>query len=167
MPNIVSLEVMCAKDHMDVHLTFSHPFEGIVSSKNQHSDPRCIYVPPSSGKTFFSFRISYSRCGTKPDLNGQFYENTVSWICYYKLLLLSYMFLFMISIKFFTSCSSFSPYALPIFISIPFHFFIINLQISFFHFATLYESQCCFFILIIFYNVDYSLFYTHKGCNSI
>ncbi|KAG5684767.1 hypothetical protein PVAND_013980 [Polypedilum vanderplanki] len=77
MPNIVSLEVMCAKDHMDVHLTFSHPFEGIVSSKGQHSDPRCIYVPPSSGKTFFSFRIAYSRCGTKPDLNGQFYENTV------------------------------------------------------------------------------------------
>lgn len=33
MPNIVSLEVMCGKDHMDVHLTFSHPFEGIVSSK--------------------------------------------------------------------------------------------------------------------------------------
>jgi hypothetical protein len=33
MPNIVALEVMCAKDHMDVHMTFSHPFEGIVSSK--------------------------------------------------------------------------------------------------------------------------------------
>ncbi|XP_030078963.1 uncharacterized protein LOC111596707 [Drosophila hydei] len=77
MPNIVSLEVMCGKDHMDVHLTFSNPFEGIVSSKGQHSDPRCVYVPPSTGKTFFSFRISYSRCGTKPDLNGQFYENTV------------------------------------------------------------------------------------------
>ncbi|CAO1380493.1 unnamed protein product, partial [Diamesa serratosioi] len=77
MPNIVSLEVMCAKDHMDVHLTFSHPFEGIVSSKGQHSDPRCVYVPPSTGKTFFSFRIAYARCGTKPDLNGQFYENTV------------------------------------------------------------------------------------------
>jgi len=46
----------------------------------QHSDPRCVYVPPSTGKTFFSFRISYSRCGTKPDLNGQFYENTVSAI---------------------------------------------------------------------------------------
>lgn len=89
---------MCAKDHMDVHMTFSVPFEGIVSSKGnkiklfietknnknvrlhisgQHSDPRCIYVPPSTGKTFFSFRIAYSRCGTKPDLNGQFYENTV------------------------------------------------------------------------------------------
>lgn len=77
MPNIVSLEVMCGKDHMDVHLSFSAPFEGIVSSKGQHSDPRCIYVPPSTGKTFFSFRISYQRCGTKPDLNGQFYENTV------------------------------------------------------------------------------------------
>lgn len=41
MPNIVSLEVMCGKDHMDVHLTFSHPFEGIVSSKGEcqnHTD---------------------------------------------------------------------------------------------------------------------------------
>lgn len=33
MPVINSLEVMCGKDHMDVHLSFSHPFEGIVSSK--------------------------------------------------------------------------------------------------------------------------------------
>jgi len=77
MPSIQSLEVMCGKDHMDVHLTFSQPFEGIVSSKGQHGDPRCVYVPPSTGQTFFSFRIAYSRCGTKPDLHGQFYENTV------------------------------------------------------------------------------------------
>ncbi|XP_037025814.1 uncharacterized protein LOC119067132 isoform X2 [Bradysia coprophila] len=77
MPTISSLEVMCGKDHMDVHLSFSQPFEGIVSSKGQHSDPRCVYVPPSTGKTFFSFRIAYARCGTKPDLHGQFYENTV------------------------------------------------------------------------------------------
>jgi len=103
MPNIVSLEVMCAKDHMDVHLTFSHPFEGIVSSKNQHSDPRCIYVPPSSGKTFFSFRISYSRCGTKPDLNGQFYENTVSWTSA-SINFISYLFIIS-SIKFFSPLS--------------------------------------------------------------
>lgn len=40
MPSIQSLEVMCGKDHMDVHLTFSQPFEGIVSSKGQHGDPR-------------------------------------------------------------------------------------------------------------------------------
>ncbi|CAH1994186.1 unnamed protein product [Acanthoscelides obtectus] len=77
MPSIQSLEVMCGKDHMDVHLTFSQPFEGIVSSKGQHGDPRCVYVPPSTGQTFFSFRIAYTRCGTKPDLHGQFYENTV------------------------------------------------------------------------------------------
>ncbi|XP_063244230.1 cuticlin-1 [Bacillus rossius redtenbacheri] len=77
MPAIQSLEVMCGKDHMDVHLSFTHPFEGIVSSKGQHADPRCTYVPPSTGRTFFSFRIAYARCGTKPDLHGQFYENTV------------------------------------------------------------------------------------------
>ncbi|KAG5881643.1 hypothetical protein JTB14_037807 [Gonioctena quinquepunctata] len=77
MPSIQSLEVMCGKDHMDVHLTFSQPFEGIVSSKGQHGDPRCVYVPPSSKQTLFSFRIAYARCGTKPDLHGQYYENTV------------------------------------------------------------------------------------------
>ncbi|XP_049809733.1 uncharacterized protein LOC126252830 [Schistocerca nitens] len=77
MPAIQSLEVMCGKDHMDVHLSFTQPFEGIVSSKGQYADPRCVYVPPSTGKTFFSFRIAYERCGTKPDLHGQFYENTV------------------------------------------------------------------------------------------
>ncbi|GFG30884.1 hypothetical protein Cfor_07449, partial [Coptotermes formosanus] len=77
MPAIQSLEVMCGKDHMDVHLSFTHPFEGIVSSKGQYADPRCVYVPPSTGKTFFAFRIAYARCGTKPDLHGQFYENTV------------------------------------------------------------------------------------------
>ncbi|CAB0035846.1 unnamed protein product [Trichogramma brassicae] len=77
MPAIQSLEVMCGKDHMDVHLSFSQPFEGIVSSKGQHSDPRCVYVPPSTGQTFFTFRIAYARCGTKPDMHGQFYENTV------------------------------------------------------------------------------------------
>ncbi|XP_033214690.1 uncharacterized protein LOC117171459 [Belonocnema kinseyi] len=77
MPAIQSLEVMCGKDHMDVHLSFSQPFEGIVSSKGQHADPRCVYVPPSTGQNFFSFRIAYARCGTKPDMHGQFYENTV------------------------------------------------------------------------------------------
>ncbi|KAL0274742.1 UNVERIFIED_CONTAM: hypothetical protein PYX00_002795 [Menopon gallinae] len=77
MTQIQSLEVMCGKDHMDVHLSFTHPFEGIVFSKGQYGDPRCVYVAPSTGRTFFSFRIAYARCGTKPDLHGQFYENTV------------------------------------------------------------------------------------------
>lgn len=40
-------------------------------------------MPPSSGKTFYAFRIAYARCGTKPDLNGQFYENTVRiYVCF-------------------------------------------------------------------------------------
>lgn len=60
---------------LDFRLT--RPFANYVLG--QHSDPRCIYVPPSTGKTFHSFRIAYSRCGTKPDLNGQFYENTVNF----------------------------------------------------------------------------------------
>ncbi|KAK3911596.1 Cuticlin-6 [Frankliniella fusca] len=77
MPAIQALEVMCGKDHMDVHLTFTQPFDGLVSSKGQYGDPRCVYVPPSTGKASFSFRIAYSHCGTKPDLHGQFYENTV------------------------------------------------------------------------------------------
>lgn len=77
MTQIQSLEVMCGKDHMDVHLSFTQPFEGIVFSKGQYGDPRCVYVHPSTGRTFFSFRIAYARCGTKPDLHGQFYENTV------------------------------------------------------------------------------------------
>lgn len=55
----------------------------LCACTGQHSDPRCVYVPPSTGKTFFAFRIAYARCGTKPDLNGQFYENTVSFIYMY------------------------------------------------------------------------------------
>lgn len=42
MPNIVSLEVMCAKDHMDVHMTFSSSFEGIVSSKGEFIHTKCV-----------------------------------------------------------------------------------------------------------------------------
>lgn len=38
MPAIQSLEVMCGKDHMDVHLQFTQPFEGIVSSKGKYQN---------------------------------------------------------------------------------------------------------------------------------
>lgn len=31
--SIIHILVMCGKDHMDVHLSFSAPFDGIVSSK--------------------------------------------------------------------------------------------------------------------------------------
>ncbi|XP_065349715.1 cuticlin-4 [Cloeon dipterum] len=85
MVAIQSLEVMCGKEHMDVHLKFTGPFDGLVFSKGQYGDPRCVYVAPRGGgsgsadhsRTHFTFRIAYRRCGTKPDLHGQFYENTV------------------------------------------------------------------------------------------
>lgn len=38
MPTINSLEVMCGKDHMDVHMSFTSPFEGIVSSKGEFAN---------------------------------------------------------------------------------------------------------------------------------
>lgn len=53
MPNIVSLEVMCGKDHMDVHLKFSHAFDGIVSSKG-----KCVILIPS----FFTGAVNYTSC---------------------------------------------------------------------------------------------------------
>ncbi|XP_046397321.1 uncharacterized protein LOC124164164 isoform X2 [Ischnura elegans] len=169
MPSIRSLDVMCGKEHMDVRIAFSHPFSGIVFSKGQYGDPRCVYVAPlgrgggagaarpglslhpgagfrtgrkaqdeslrpgvvvaeerhrlrgsrsgwtpgedagdkepllearsqgaaedrlglgveegrgvgglgDDGGRVFRFRIAYSRCGTRPDHRGQFYENTV------------------------------------------------------------------------------------------
>ena len=103
LPTVNSFDVMCGKDHMDIQIRFTGPFNGIVTSKGMSvtdcdyfrckrnkllhqpfmffvghaSDPNCIYVQPLSGKSFYSFRIPYARCGTKPDLHGQFYENTV------------------------------------------------------------------------------------------
>ncbi|KAG8234303.1 hypothetical protein J437_LFUL014465 [Ladona fulva] len=103
MPSIRSLDVMCGKEHMDVRIAFTHPFSGIVFSKGQYGDPRCVYVAPlgrgggagtarpglslhpegrgsgygDEGGKVFRFRIAYSRCGTRPDHRGQFYENTV------------------------------------------------------------------------------------------
>lgn len=66
----IMLSVLQIKPITNVHICKYH-------ISGQHSDPRCVYVPPSTGKNFFSFRIAYGRCGTKPDLHGQFYENTV------------------------------------------------------------------------------------------
>lgn len=115
LPTVSTFDVMCGKDHMDIQIRFTGPFNGIVSSKGacyhktgnncsvsfekemmrfakNHciskfmnfvvfvghiNDPNCLYVPPLSGKSFYTIRVPYARCGTKPDLHGQFYENTV------------------------------------------------------------------------------------------
>lgn len=51
--------------------------QGLVSSKGQFGIPDCSYVMPHSGGMHFEFQIYYDKCGTKPDMGGKFYENTI------------------------------------------------------------------------------------------
>ena len=37
----------------------------------------CIYVKPQTGSSQYKFDIMYDSCGSKPDLNGRFYENNI------------------------------------------------------------------------------------------
>ena len=37
----------------------------------------CIYVKPQTGQSSYKFDIMYDQCGSKPDLNGRFYENNI------------------------------------------------------------------------------------------
>ncbi|XP_037076246.1 uncharacterized protein LOC119097303 [Pollicipes pollicipes] len=60
MPEISNLEVM-----------------GLVFSKGQFNSQNCVYVKPYTGLGAYTFDIYYNKCGTKPDLNGKFYENTI------------------------------------------------------------------------------------------
>lgn len=77
MPQIEDLEVMCGKSYMRVRVKFTRPFQGLVFSKGQYGNGDCVYVRPDSGRQDYSFDIDYKACGTKPDLNGRFYENTI------------------------------------------------------------------------------------------
>ena len=49
----------------------------MVFSKGQYGQRNCIYVEPRSNQREFEFKIYYSKCGTKPDMGGRFYENTI------------------------------------------------------------------------------------------
>lgn len=77
MANIKSLEVMCGKTYMEVQISFDRPFNGIIFSKGAVDQYNCIYVKPQTGSTSYSFNIMYDQCGTKPDMNGKFYENNI------------------------------------------------------------------------------------------
>jgi len=77
MANIASLEVMCGKTHMEVQISFDRPFNGIIFSKGAVDQYNCIYVKPQTGATTYAFNIMYDQCGTKPDMNGKFYENNI------------------------------------------------------------------------------------------
>ena len=77
MAKIKDLEVMCGKQHMEVQITFDRPFNGIVFSKGAVDKYNCIYVKPQTGQSQYRFDIHYNDCGSKPDLNGRFYENNI------------------------------------------------------------------------------------------
>lgn len=77
MANIKSLEVMCGKTFMEVQISFDRPFNGIIFSKGAVNQYNCIYVKPQTGSITYSFNILYNKCGTKPDMNGKFYENNI------------------------------------------------------------------------------------------
>jgi len=77
MANIASLEVMCGKTHMEVQINFDRSFNGIIFSKGAVDQYNCIYVKPQTGSSAYSFNILYNQCGTKPDMNGKFYENNI------------------------------------------------------------------------------------------
>jgi hypothetical protein len=77
MANIKSLHVMCGKTHMEVQISFDRPYNGIIFSKGAVDQYNCIYVKPQTGANAYSFNIMYDQCGTKPDMNGKFYENNI------------------------------------------------------------------------------------------
>ena len=62
---------------MTVRAEFNGPFNGIVASKGTYGQDNCVYVKPYSGVTHTTFKVNYDSCGTKPDLQGKYYENTI------------------------------------------------------------------------------------------
>lgn len=56
---------------------FNGPFQGIVFSKGTYGQDNCVYVKPYSSVTHTTFKVYYDQCGTKPDLQGKYYENTI------------------------------------------------------------------------------------------
>lgn len=72
-----SLDVICGKEFMTVRAEFSAPFNGIVFSKGTYGQSKCVYVKPRSSLTHVTFNVRYDACGTKPDLQGKYFENTI------------------------------------------------------------------------------------------
>lgn len=74
---LTSLDVICGKEYMTVRAEFNSPFNGIVFSKGTYGQSKCVYVKPHSGLTHLTFNVRYDECGTKPDLQGKYFENTI------------------------------------------------------------------------------------------
>lgn len=76
-PKLTTLDVICGKEFMTVRAEFNAPFNGIVFSKGTYGQNKCVYVKPQSGLSHISFNVRYDGCGTKPDLQGKYFENTI------------------------------------------------------------------------------------------
>jgi hypothetical protein len=56
----------------------NHNIDPLVSlSQGAVDQYDCIYVKPQTGLSKYKFEIQYDRCGSRPDLNGKFYENNI------------------------------------------------------------------------------------------
>ncbi|KAH9425143.1 hypothetical protein DERP_011871 [Dermatophagoides pteronyssinus] len=72
-----SLDVICGKEYMTVRAEFNGQFNGIIFSKGTYGQSKCVYVKPHSSLTHTTFNVRYDECGTKPDLQGKYFENTI------------------------------------------------------------------------------------------
>ncbi|XP_023218723.1 uncharacterized protein LOC111620928 [Centruroides sculpturatus] len=82
MAQIVSIDVQCQKQSMNVRIEFDQNFDGTIYSKNYFSELGCRYVAPNSHLNVYEFTISLDRCGTafidEFAQGGQAYlENTI------------------------------------------------------------------------------------------
>ncbi|KAF0300209.1 hypothetical protein FJT64_027243 [Amphibalanus amphitrite] len=64
-PQILSLDVKCGADNMQIQLKFDRPFNGIVYSKGYFSSKSCHHVAGGGGRTSRSFTIGADSCGTR------------------------------------------------------------------------------------------------------
>ncbi|CAL4141552.1 unnamed protein product, partial [Meganyctiphanes norvegica] len=84
MPQLVGLDVKCARAGMTVHIEFDRPFPGVIYSKGYFYDPKCNYVTPqNTGESKYSFNVPFDSCGTSGQLEmptpdrDMYFDNTI------------------------------------------------------------------------------------------
>ncbi|KAK8741608.1 hypothetical protein OTU49_002296 [Cherax quadricarinatus] len=84
MPQLVALDVKCARSGMTVHIEFDRVFSGVIYSKGHFYDPACNYITvKNSGSQKYSFNVPIDNCGTSGQLDmatpdrDMYFENTI------------------------------------------------------------------------------------------
>ncbi|GAB6029255.1 hypothetical protein CHUAL_005022 [Chamberlinius hualienensis] len=89
LPQIQQLEVKCEKNLMKVAMKFDKPFFGVIFSKGNYDNERCVYVRPGQGRISATFDIAIDGCGTfgstqngvygfgENSGSGSYFENTI------------------------------------------------------------------------------------------